>query len=161
MKENNRIMVACDLSDHSIKALGIAAGLAKDLNTEMIIVNIINQRDITAMEGAIRKIGMQVDNFPTTIGEYVDGLKEERIADIKKRLAKIDGPIPPYDIRIATGVPFKRLIEVAGDEKPRMIVIGTKGRSNLTGVILGSTAEKMFRHCPFPLLSVRAAASQK
>lgn len=161
MRENNRIMVACDLSDHSIKALDVAARLAQDLNTEIIIVNIINQRDISAMESAIKKIGMQVDNFPTTIGEYVSGVKEERIADIKKQADKIDGPMPPYDIRIATGVPFKRLIEVAEDEQPRMIVIGTKGRSNLTGVILGSTAEKMFRHCPFPLLSVRASASQK
>lgn len=121
----------------------------------MLIVNIVNQRDITAMETAIRKIGMQVDNFPTTIGEYVAGVKEERVADIKELIAKIDGPMPSYNIRIATGVPFKRLIEVANDEKPRLVVIGTKGRSNLADVILGSTAEKMFRHCPFPLLSIR------
>ena len=147
------------MSDHSIKALQCGARLAQDLDTAMLIANIINQRDISAMETAIRRIGMQMDNFPTTIDEYVDGVKNERIEVIKELIAKISNPAPAYHIRIGTGIPFKRLIDIALDEKPRMIVIGTKGRTNLAGVILGSTAEKMFRHCPFPLLSVRGSDS--
>jgi nucleotide-binding universal stress UspA family protein len=157
MKTDAKIMVACDLSPHSGEVMRCGAQMAKDLDAELIIVNIINQRDIAAMQKAIAKIKTEVSSFEVTIDGYVDGLKQERTDEIKKMMANIDNTLTGFKINITTGVPFKRLIEVAETEHPRMVVMGTRGRGSLAGVILGSTAEKLFRHSPFPLLSVRPA----
>ncbi|BBO70346.1 hypothetical protein DSCA_42760 [Desulfosarcina alkanivorans] len=155
MQRNVKIMIACDLSAHALEALRCGVSLALDLNAELLIVNVINQRDISAMEIALKRIKAEIDNFPATIGGYTKGIKEERTDAISAMVKQAAGSQIPYRSVIATGVPFKRLIEIAREERPRLIVIGTKGRSNLADVMLGSTAEKMFRHSPFPLLSVR------
>jgi nucleotide-binding universal stress UspA family protein len=64
----------------------------------------------------------------------------------------------PNQFIIKKGVPFKKLVEVAKEEKVDMVVMGTRGRSDIEGILFGSQAEKMFRHCPVPLLSIRETA---
>jgi nucleotide-binding universal stress UspA family protein len=84
MKVFKKIMVACDLSKYSFQAVQHAAELAESLKAELVIVNVINQRDVMAVSEAMAKIVAIRDDFYISPKEYVEGIKEDRTAEIKK-----------------------------------------------------------------------------
>ena len=56
---------------------------------------------------------------------------------------------------IRHGRPFVEIIQTARDEDVNLIVIATHGRGGLEHVLFGSTAEKVVRKAPCPVLSIR------
>ena len=60
-----------------------------------------------------------------------------------------------FDTMLATGIPYREIIGKAREVAADLIVIGTHGRTGVEHVIFGSTAEKVVRMAPCPVLSVR------
>jgi nucleotide-binding universal stress UspA family protein len=149
MSNTKKIMVAVDFSEYSAKIADYAGRLAEDLGAELIFVNVINQRDIDM----VKKVTMYTDKI--SVQGYVDGLKEDRTEKMQSLLKETNCRRIPNRFLIKKGVPFVELIETAKEEMVDMVVMGTKGRGNIAGILFGSQAEKMFRHCPVPLLSIR------
>ena len=149
MSKVKKIMVAVDFSEYSNTITEHAGRLAEDLDAELIFVNVINQRDVYMVE----KVTAYTDKL--SVKGYVNDLKELRNEEMQKILQETNCTQIPNRFIIKIGVPFEQLIETAKAEKVDMVVMGTKGRSNIAGIMFGSQAEKMFRHCPVPLLSIR------
>ena len=57
--------------------------------------------------------------------------------------------------RVATGIPSEEVITAARAEDSDLIVVGTRGKTGLAHVLLGSTAERVIRGAPCPVLTVR------
>lgn len=53
------------------------------------------------------------------------------------------------------GTPYKEIIKVAREREVDLIVIATHGHSGLNHFLLGSTAERVVRLAPCPVLVVR------
>lgn len=59
-----------------------------------------------------------------------------------------------------SGVADAEIITTAKDEQADLIVIGTHGFSGLKHFLLGSTAERVVRDAPCPVLTVRHHAAK-
>ena len=149
MSNTKKIMVAVDFSEYSQKIAGHAGQLAKDLGAELLFVNVINQRDIDM----IKKVTIHTDKI--SVKDYIKGRIDDRNEQMQRLLKETNCNHIPNRFLIKKGVPFMKLVETAKEEKVDMVVMGTKGRGNISGILFGSQAEKMFRHCPVPLLSIR------
>ena len=149
MKQVKRIMAAIAFSKYSQGILAFSVQLARRLECELVVVNVINIRDMQAVS-EIESMGYKVDPQ-----DYVRGVEQERREELHKMLEAIG--VEPSSVRIVfhVGHPLEMLLKTIEEEDIDMVVMGPKGRTDLRHVLVGSVAEKMFRHCPVPLVSYR------
>lgn len=150
MRKISKILVCLDFSDYSHETLEYAVMLAPPSAT-IAIINVINNRGISAL----RSVSAYFPD-PDVVELYV----EKNIALRQKNIQKmLDEQFKDYADRfnsvIRVGVPFEEILHVVEKEKLDLVVMGAKGRSDLSRTLFGSQAEKVFRHSPVPVISVR------
>ncbi len=145
----SKIMAALDFSEYSKATLKYAAFLAGSVNATLVVANIINHRDVEAIRA------VEDENLGLSVETFLAKQQQEREAKINQLLQET-GCQDLKVIRIfLVGVPWVKLIEAVKDQRVDLVVMGTKGRTNISNTLFGSTAEKVFRRCPVPVLSVR------
>lgn len=143
MKTIRTLLFATDFSAQSEAAFPLACALARDYKARLLIIHV-----------------MPVPTVAYTMGNMAviepEGTKDE----VRQRLEEFD----PKDARVAVehliaqGDPATEILEAARIASCDLIVIGTHGRSGIMRMLAGSVAEKVLRHAPCPVLTVRSPA---
>lgn len=157
MKDINKIMVGCDFSKYSKDILEYAARMAEKMEAVLIIVNVINKKEIDAiLKVAETQFDRTIEKYVEKSAEdYVTRVKEDRTRQMEVLMEEIDCTNISIKKVFRVGIPFQEFIHAIEEEGADLMIMGPKGRSDITGVLFGSNAEKMFRRCPVPLLSFR------
>ena len=142
-----RILYATDLSESSNAGLKYAVEIARAAGSQLTVMHAIYYPD--------RKLWAPGG---------VPGLESERSADVqemRKKLAEVLAQETPQEMQVETlvveGKPFERILEIAGERATDIIVLNLQSKTTLERTLIGSTAERVVRLAPIPVLSVPPA----
>lgn len=153
MKQYKQILAAVDFSKYTPQAVDHALTLACELKAELIFMNVINQRDIDIIKLSFNVLKRVSENLS------IEGLTQRLYNDREEKMVRLMDQVEHEDVStrfiIRVGPPVQELLKVVSEEKVDMVVMGAKGKNTLEDTIIGSTALKMFRQCPVPLITIR------
>ena len=143
-----KILYPTDFSDSSLEALPYALSFARDYKAKLVLMHVVNEAIFSEGLSLARAIA------PEALGQEMADEADRRLKMLipADQRAGLD-----VEMVILHGMPFLEVIRYAKANDIDLIVIGTHGRSGVDHIIFGSTAEKVVRKAPCPVLSVKPA----
>jgi nucleotide-binding universal stress UspA family protein len=135
----DRILVATDFSPAAERAVQYAAALARRFDATLDLVNVLN----LSINGADYGGGvMPLDVIAK--GNEVELQHERRRLDNVRTIVTL----------LESFAPVEAILTHAAETQPQLIVMGTTSKNGLEKLVLGSTAEQIFRRSTIPVLTV-------
>lgn len=151
MKPFDKILIAIDFSENSTYAFDCALMLAKQFNASLTVMHVINEpvdlRGFYVPHISFEQLEKEIE---AGAAEMMEKFCREKMADYGN-----------YVTSIVTGIPYEEIIRTAREIDASLIVVGTHGRTGLDHIIFGSTAERVVRSSPCPVLSIRLPAESR
>lgn len=139
-----RLLAATDLSAPARHAAERAALLAHELGASLDLLHVLNP-------APIEKLRQLVADMPAELEQRVLDATREELSELGTTVSKHRGV--SAGVRLATGPLIQEL--TAHTEAVDLLVLGARGSSFMRHLLLGSTAERMLRKTPRPMLVVK------
>ena len=144
------ILVAVDFSPVSDDVMTYASELAERLDKHLVILHVVH--DPGEAPGYYHVKGH--DKVLRRIEDVAREMLDKFLARTRKRLPD-NRRLRRSKTLLPTGLPVTRILEVVDRLQPWMVVMGSKGRTGMAHVLLGSKAEQVVRLCPVPVTVVK------
>jgi nucleotide-binding universal stress UspA family protein len=142
--EYKKVLFCTDFSENADYAFNFAYGIAKRDKGLLYILHVIpsypHQINSYIPREDLEKINKNIEK------DLDDAYAEHYVTNIK------DGV--KFEIITKTGREDEQILDFARDNKVDIVVMGTHGRTGIEHVFFGSVAEKVIRHCPFPVFII-------
>jgi nucleotide-binding universal stress UspA family protein len=130
-----RILLAVDGSEHSKKAVAAAAEIARGSHGEVHVLHVHEVGSFAPLESSVESQAL------------VDGIVEELLGAGVKAVGDA--------VAARTGSTAATVLDGAMTFGSDLIVMGTRGLSDFSGLLLGSIAHKVIQHADCPVLVTR------
>ena len=146
--EPKKILVPVDFSPASLDGLRYALALARPFGATLTALHVIEPL------GPMARLEVDVDAHERKLRKGVRLRLEELHLEV-------DEPAGAFDTLFREGTSYDEIVGMAQRRDFDLIVMASLGRSGLVDMLLGSTAERVVRHAPCPVLVVREPRESK
>ncbi len=141
------ILVAVDGSTHAVQALADATDLAQSGNAKLTVMTVVPDPSSWLVSGA---------GFA---GFDYEALEQETEREYRQLIDDSVSSLPtgmPVTTVVAHGRPAQRILEQVDSGGHDLIVMGSRGRSEMRSVLLGSVSHQVLNASPAAILIVHA-----
>jgi nucleotide-binding universal stress UspA family protein len=141
------ILVATDFSECAGAAFKVAKSLARQFGAKIVLLHVIQHR-------VVARVAEHLKVEPESL---LPAFREEAQLHLDEVLKECCRDSLEVTSMVTVGIPFQEIAVVARDLAADLIVMGGYGRSGrgpIEEVFFGSTAEKVVRLLPCPVLCV-------
>ena len=134
------LLLAVDGSPHAERAAELVRQLAKDGGNKVVVLHVI---EVMPMRGGVT---VELDQDRDSVEAAGRHGKQLELAGLPTKIELI---------RTLSGHVARLIVATARDHEAGMIILGSRGRSDLTALLLGSVAHKVVHLADRPVLVVR------
>lgn len=157
--EFKKVLCPVDLSEFSLEGLRLAVKIAESCGAALDLLHVIHNpfdeiylSEITQTDPAL------IDayaNEPQRRAKVLRATEEHSEVLLKQFCHDLVTHLPKVRYHVRNGDPFERILDTAEDLATDLIVLATHGRTGIKRLVIGNVAEKVVRHAPCPVLTVK------